>query len=61
MAREFALWICLIRRLFLSAGQSGALPSSGNFQIATAIYGFNVTIRGSVVNGIPRISTAFIP
>jgi RHS repeat-associated protein len=51
----------IIRRLYLSLGQTGGLPTSGFFQKVINIYGYDVTIRGAVVNGIPRISTAFIP
>ncbi|HEX9513428.1 MAG TPA: RHS repeat-associated core domain-containing protein, partial [Puia sp.] len=51
----------IIRRLYLSLGQSGSLPASGVFERVVNIYGHDVTIRGAVVNGIPRISTAFIP
>jgi hypothetical protein len=51
----------IIRRLYLSLGQTGSLPASGVFQKVINIYGYDVTIRGAVINGIPRISTAFIP
>lgn len=51
----------IIRKLYLSLGQSGALPAAGKFEINVAIYGNNVTVRGAVVDGIPRIGTAFIP
>jgi len=50
----------IIRRLYLSLGQAGNLPASGAFEKVVNIYGQNVTIRGAVVEGIPRISTAFI-
>lgn len=51
----------VIRRLYLSLGQTGSLPASGVFVKVVNIYGYDVTIRGAVVNGIPRIGTAFIP
>jgi hypothetical protein len=51
----------IIRRLYLSLGQAGSLPASGVFEKVVDIYGYNVTIRGAVVNGVPRIATAFIP
>jgi RHS repeat-associated protein len=51
----------VIRRLYLSLGQAGSLPASGIFEKVVNIYGQDVTIRGAVVNGVPRISTAFIP
>ncbi len=50
----------VIRRLYLSLGQSGQLPASGNFKIAVNIYGYNVTIKGAVIDGIPRIGTSYI-
>jgi len=33
----------------------------GTFEKSISIYGQNVTVRGAVVNGVPRIGTAFIP
>lgn len=39
----------------------GPLPPSGSFEIVRNVGGQLVTIRGAVVNGIPRIGTAFIP
>jgi hypothetical protein len=51
----------IIRRLYLSLGQTGSLPAAGTFERVVKIYGYNVTIRGAVVNGVPRIGTAFIP
>ncbi len=53
--------INIIKRLYLSVFKSGLLPAAGKFEITTVIYGYNVTIRGAVVDGIPRIGTAFIP
>ncbi|HMO31353.1 MAG TPA: hypothetical protein PKE07_00005, partial [Lacibacter sp.] len=50
----------VIRRLYLSLGQSGGVPANGNFEVSVKIYGYDVTIRGAVVDGIPRIGTAFI-
>ncbi len=37
------------------------LPASGPFEVQRVIYGETVTIRGAMVNGVPRIGTAFIP
>lgn len=51
----------IIKRLYLSLGQTGTLPAAGVFEKVVSIYGYDVTIRGAVVDGIPRISTAFIP
>ena len=43
-------------------GLNGKLPSSGVFNnIPVNIGGYNVLVRGSVVNGIPKIGTMFIP
>ena len=50
-----------IKRMYLSVMQSGKLPTAGNFEIVTTIYGYSVTIRGAVVNSVTRIGTAFIP
>lgn len=41
---------------------NGKLPSSGVFNnIPVNVGGYNVMIRGSVVNGVPKIGTMFIP
>jgi hypothetical protein len=37
------------------------LPESGPFEVTRTIQGEVVTIRGAVVNGVPKIGTAFIP
>jgi hypothetical protein len=42
----------------LGAGQD--LPASGPFAVTRIINGAEVTIRGAMVNGIPKIGTAFI-
>lgn len=39
----------------------GPLPQAGRFEIAQSIGGQTVIIRGAVVDGIPRIGTAFTP
>lgn len=39
----------------------GPLPQKGPFQVARSIGGQDVYIRGSVVDGIPRIGTAYTP
>jgi hypothetical protein len=36
------------------------LPTQGRFEVDRVINGEVVTIRGAVVNGIPRLGTAFI-
>ena len=48
----------IIRRLYLSLGQSNALPSAGIFQTISNVYGYHITIRGAAVNDVPRIDTA---
>lgn len=35
--------------------------SDGVFEASINIDGFNITVRGSVVNGLPKIGTAFAP
>lgn len=37
------------------------LPSSGLFEVTRTIGGESVTIRGAVVDGVPKIGTMFIP
>lgn len=39
----------------------GPLPASGPFRVARSIGGQTVIIRGAVVDGTPRIGTAFTP
>lgn len=39
----------------------GPLPRAGRFEIAQSIGGQTVIIRGAVVDGVPRIGTAFTP
>lgn len=51
----------VVRRLFLSLGQQSSLPASGTFERIINVYGKQVTVRGAVVDGTPRIATAFIP
>ncbi|OIK23048.1 hypothetical protein VT52_034915 [Streptomyces malaysiense] len=48
------------RRILDSLGESDDLPESGGFVVDRTIDGETVTIRGAMVNGIPRIGTAFI-
>jgi hypothetical protein len=44
------------------SGLNGKLPSSGVFNnISVNVGGYNVMVRGSVVNGVPKIGTMFIP
>lgn len=39
---------------------NGKLPSVGTFERVVNIAGQSVTVRGSVVNGVPKIGTMFI-
>ncbi|MGW7529788.1 DUF6531 domain-containing protein [Streptomyces sp. NPDC054783] len=48
------------RRILNSLGEGDDLPESGGFVVDRTIDGETVTIRGAMVNGIPRIGTAFI-
>ncbi|CAM5270990.1 hypothetical protein GCM10010345_60180 [Streptomyces canarius] len=48
------------RRIVNSLGESDDLPESGGFVVDRTIDGETVTIRGAMVNGIPRVGTAFI-
>ncbi|WP_139238228.1 hypothetical protein [Streptomyces aidingensis] len=50
-----------MRRIVDSLGDVSDLPAAGRFEVSRVIDGENVTIRGVVVNGIPRIGTAFNP
>ncbi|MFG2880725.1 polymorphic toxin-type HINT domain-containing protein [Streptomyces sp. NPDC048297] len=50
-----------MRRIVDSLGDVSDLPTAGRFEVGRVIDGENVTIRGAVVNGIPRIGTAFNP
>ncbi len=44
-----------------SLGDASDLPQAGKFEVDRTIAGEQVTIRGAMVNGVPRIGTAFIP
>lgn len=39
----------------------GSLPESGPFEVTRSLGGQQVTIRGAVVDGVPRIGTVFTP
>ena len=41
-------------------GVAGALPAAGRYEVVVMIAGRAVTVRGAVVDGIPRIATMFI-
>jgi RHS repeat-associated protein len=40
---------------------NGKLPSSGVFETTVTVAGESVVVRGSVINGVPKIGTMFIP
>nr|WP_308406118.1 DUF6531 domain-containing protein [Streptomyces sp. TML10] len=48
------------RRIVNSLGEGDDLPESGGFVVDRTIDGETVTIRGAMVNGVPRVGTAFI-
>ncbi|MBO0664124.1 hypothetical protein LQ948_15935 [Jiella sp. MQZ9-1] len=48
-------------RALQNATRNAVRATSGPFQTVVRSNGFNVTVRGAVVNGVPRLSTAFIP
>jgi hypothetical protein len=50
-----------MQQIVASLGDGVGLPESGPFEVTRTIQGEVVTIRGAVVNGIPKIGTAYIP
>jgi hypothetical protein len=54
--RSEAMW-----EIVNSLAAANDLPASGRFQVTRIIGGENVTIQGAMVNGVPRIGTAYIP
>lgn len=49
-----------MKRIVYSLGDKSDLPKKGSFEVERNIGGETVTIRGAVVDGTPRIGTAFI-
>lgn len=49
-----------MRKLVDSLADGAGLPEAGKFEVVRTIDGARVTIRGAVVDGIPKIGTAFI-
>jgi len=49
----------VIREAVRGLGRA-TLPQAGAFEVVVVIVGRNVTVRGAVVNGVPRISTMFL-
>ncbi|MFC6014101.1 hypothetical protein [Nocardia lasii] len=50
-----------MRRIVDSLDDKDDLPDAGQYEVGRVINGESVTIRGAVIDGVPRISTAFIP
>ncbi|GHJ48753.1 hypothetical protein Cs7R123_60950 [Catellatospora sp. TT07R-123] len=50
-----------MKALVDSLASGEGLPAAGRFEVTRIIEGATVTIRGAVVNGVPKIGTAFIP
>jgi hypothetical protein len=50
-----------MQRIVASLSDGAGLPESGPFEVTRTIQGEAVTIGGAVVNGVPKIGTAFIP
>jgi hypothetical protein len=49
-------------RVIVNSLQDGDdLPAHGVFEVARTINGQQITIRGAILNGIPKIGTAFDP
>lgn len=42
-------------------GLQGRVPETGRFTVTRTIGGQSVLIDGAVVNGVPRIGTAYVP
>lgn len=50
-----------MRVIVNSLQDGGGLPANGPFEVTRTINGQNITIRGAMVKGIPKIGTAFDP
>jgi hypothetical protein len=50
-----------MQQIVASLSDGAGLPESGPFEVTRTIQGEAVTIRGAVVNGVPKLGTAFIP
>jgi hypothetical protein len=59
LVQQFGSREAALEQIVRSIG--GPLPKAGRFEIAQSIGGQPVIIRGAVVDGIPRIGTAFTP
>ena len=59
LVKQFGSREAVMEQMLRNLG--GPLPKSGPFQITREIGGQNVVIRGAVVDGVPKIGTAFTP
>ncbi|WP_405692724.1 Hint domain-containing protein [Streptomyces sp. NBC_01185] len=50
-----------LRAIMNSLKGAKDLPAAGRYEVSRVIEGETVTIRGAIVNGVPRLGTAFIP
>lgn len=50
-----------IKTIIKNITTQGKLPSFGKFEVTTDLCGYNVVVRGFVDNGVPKISTVFVP
>lgn len=55
LGSEEAVMREVVRRL-----SRATLPQAGQYQVVVSVMGMNVTVRGAVVGGVPRISTMFV-
>lgn len=59
LVQQFGSREAVLEHIVRSIG--GPLPQAGRFEIAQSVGGQTVVIRGAVVDGVPRIGTAFTP
>lgn len=51
----------VLREILESLEGATDLPQSGVFEVSRSVPGEDVVIRGAVINGVPRLGTAFVP
>lgn len=59
LVRQFGSREAVMEQMIRNVG--GQLPKSGPFQVTREIGGQTVVIRGAVVDGVPKVGTAFTP
>lgn len=59
LVQQFGSRGAVVRQILDSI--NGLTPQSGTFEITTEIGGQSVVVRGSVINGVVKIGTAFTP